>query len=504
MNYDDLISRYLDGELSQEDDNMLRNEIAKNPQLKSDFDDAIFVHCALKSDSEKMQVPEDLKRNIQDLVLMKILNDNRNKTVIQYSRAKTKSFAMAVVAVIIFGFSYLSDYPTIKHINNLLSYQQNQVTSTITPQISSNSLSTDLAEDMNLSNKIAGNSNQSKNLSSKNDKTYSNSIRLNNSKLSKLSTSKVAEENNIQSQNSIDNLTLARSISYNDIIEHNSSNNDNYSQVEENKNLKNELYFKNQSENINIASSLDNQLSMTSENNTRIKSDDNKIKSFSYPYLRNSKKNIVPSEYNRFSSINAYNSFNNNINSVYNTDPLINLVFNTYYAGNSVYANIGNNDDKLNIGFSQSIGYSVNQRHKIGLEVGNISYSTSTTKMVPVASGVLNSNGNPIDDNASPSPTILMPIKMSNHSNYIWGNIFYEYNFLQYDNLALNGRIGIGGNKAGLMNLSRLTASYKLLNSINVSVGLDNRLFFINDFYSDVSKKMINSLSIVYGIQFTL
>src|SRR5690606_24961107 len=74
MNIDNLISKYLDGELSEAEDLKLRNIITSNDKARDIFNSYIDLHIAAKEDAKSIQTPADLKSDTEDLVLMNIMN----------------------------------------------------------------------------------------------------------------------------------------------------------------------------------------------------------------------------------------------------------------------------------------------------------------------------------------------------------------------------------------------------------------------------------------------
>ncbi|MBK9246845.1 MAG: hypothetical protein IPM69_01715 [Ignavibacteria bacterium] len=52
MNHNLLISKYLDGELSFDEDNELRRLLSESSAIKEDFDSATMLHFMMKDDSE--------------------------------------------------------------------------------------------------------------------------------------------------------------------------------------------------------------------------------------------------------------------------------------------------------------------------------------------------------------------------------------------------------------------------------------------------------------------
>ena len=78
MKLDDLISKYLDGELSYDDDIKLRQMLKDNPDAKADFDAAVLINATIREDASMIKTPSDLLANTEDLVLMRILAEDNS------------------------------------------------------------------------------------------------------------------------------------------------------------------------------------------------------------------------------------------------------------------------------------------------------------------------------------------------------------------------------------------------------------------------------------------
>lgn len=121
MSLDLLISKYLDGDLSVEDDMLLRQIVKEDADAKVQFDSAILLNAAFKEDAESIKAPAEIVSQTEDLVLMKILNsvsvDNRAaafaKPKRRFSWAPALSFIFAVFVIGgIFTISEISDINT--------------------------------------------------------------------------------------------------------------------------------------------------------------------------------------------------------------------------------------------------------------------------------------------------------------------------------------------------------------------------------------------------------
>ena len=70
MNLDSLLSKYLDGELTHDEDEQLRSLLSEDKDAKVDFDSAVLLNAAMKDDSESILVPEEVSQETEDNILM--------------------------------------------------------------------------------------------------------------------------------------------------------------------------------------------------------------------------------------------------------------------------------------------------------------------------------------------------------------------------------------------------------------------------------------------------
>ncbi len=78
MNLENLIMKYIDGELTIEEDNLLRAYLKKDPLAKDLFDEYLEIHLHLKDDAETIVLPNSIAEKTQNIVMMKILNETNN------------------------------------------------------------------------------------------------------------------------------------------------------------------------------------------------------------------------------------------------------------------------------------------------------------------------------------------------------------------------------------------------------------------------------------------
>ncbi|MER3328109.1 MAG: hypothetical protein RIF34_00920 [Candidatus Kapaibacterium sp.] len=113
MNIDNLISKYLDGELTENEDLQLRNIISTNDKARDIFNTYIDLHIAAKEDAKSISTPEDLKSETEDLVMMAILNAStvtaRPPKSLNIFNLFPRQLVSMVAALLLITFTYTSD-----------------------------------------------------------------------------------------------------------------------------------------------------------------------------------------------------------------------------------------------------------------------------------------------------------------------------------------------------------------------------------------------------------
>lgn len=113
MNIDNLISKYLDGELSEKEDLKLRNLISTNEKARYVFNNYIDLHLTTKEDADSINTPFNLFSDTEDKVLMAIMNAKpiADSTTSSFSifHIFPKQLATMVAVLLIVCFANISD-----------------------------------------------------------------------------------------------------------------------------------------------------------------------------------------------------------------------------------------------------------------------------------------------------------------------------------------------------------------------------------------------------------
>ncbi len=110
MILDHLISKYLDGELSPEEDSELRRLIAADPLAKEAFDAAVLVHIAMRCEDDAIaDTPDDVAEEVYDNILAHIDDDEDRRKALpvavdpaaRASRRRVLSLVAAVLMLVV-------------------------------------------------------------------------------------------------------------------------------------------------------------------------------------------------------------------------------------------------------------------------------------------------------------------------------------------------------------------------------------------------------------------
>ena len=146
MNIDKLISKYLDGDLSSKDDDVLRKLIAEYDSARDDFNTYVETYLAMKDDSKSIEVPKDILSDTEDILMMKILNDfpsEENKKKGGLLQLMPKQFLTMVASLLLITFYNINDLDLSQseNLNTLLT--ESVLVSTDYPENESNKMNSD-------------------------------------------------------------------------------------------------------------------------------------------------------------------------------------------------------------------------------------------------------------------------------------------------------------------------------------------------------------------------
>ncbi len=437
MNLDLLISKYIDGELTSIEEEQLRSLLSNNANAKETFDSYIDFHIAMSKDANSIILPPSLKRATEDRVMMAIMNESPK--IIPIKKKYNLYYKVASIAIFLLFAFYIN---TNDHFFNF----SDIYTSTDVPNNSSNNISDKLTNNTKLINN-AKNNNRKPIINKAIDK---NSALISDQRTNNIS---IATTDNLITKmeiNKVDNL-------------HN-----------------NNLSIK------EIDVKLDD---VQNINNTIAKDID--VDSYTP-----NKIEIIQSQMQR-PFMNA-NFEGNNIYS--NSTNEINLT--TYMSFDFIRNGINTYENTAIQNFSQSISYSINNESRVGLEFGLSEFDYQNIHYIKVKSTIDNYTTQSIEVlDPTSNNAILIPIQVKENKKNYWGTIFYERNLLNYGNLSLDGRIGVGSNTDGMIGLTRLVAKYNIISGLYASAGAEGRMFDYKLPLKNISGLATN-ISFVWGLYF--
>ncbi len=120
MNIDNLISKYLDGELTENEDLQLRNLITSNDNARDIFNTYIDLHIASKEDAKSITTPDSLKSETEDLVMMAIMSASampaKTTKSLNIFNLFPRQLVSMVAALLLITFTYTSDMNIFKNV----------------------------------------------------------------------------------------------------------------------------------------------------------------------------------------------------------------------------------------------------------------------------------------------------------------------------------------------------------------------------------------------------
>lgn len=472
MNFDELISKYLDGELTELEDTVLRQHIKEDPFKKKEFDRAVVLHYAMKEKAQEDRIPEEIARDTQDMIMMKIFNEQ--PVIREKLRRKTayRRTISLIAATFILGFAAINDLSILNLNNNGLLSDKN-----ITLQIdneysdleaqtsSGNRNNKTQRNEVNLSKaqrnvgKIENGIQNSLNMAAQKEALNILNPKLSNKGQDILSLSELAASNSKPTDNeSIDN---SSKFAADTVIEFADAGKSTESVT---------------SKEVNVINAMSKTIATAPMEASKIEKNFEKMKSGSFGGNQLIDMDESPVKLELTTHINT--PFYSSINSV--------------------------TKKSLSSSISQSFGYKLSERHGLGFEFGfmNVSYDQTIMVKTPVSSIATSINYN---SGLDPNTNLLVPQPITRDERLFWGALYYKYDIYQSDIFRLNSTIGIGGTGEGLLNYGRINCSVQVLDYIILNIGVDGRLFHSSlPNNSQSPKKLQSALSLVYGLSFKL
>lgn len=470
MSLEQLISRYIDGELNETEDIQLRSLIKDAPDAKDEFDTAVSIHLACREEAESIKTPDFVFRNTEDKILMHILKgaDKVKEKKRRFAWAFRPQAAFLLALFLIGGSLVIFQSGNYTTPNNMINSNSalSKIDNSKNYTLSSNEM---IGEET-----VASDDNQNM---LETGKAYFKNINRNrnrsNKKIQNILTASLSPEMSRSVLNEKSGLTSETIENYNN-IDFSSENNSNYISANET------------SEHNQINSTIDLGYSLRNYNSDLF-----------YNNLNNTRQSVPDYENRPNSSIGlAPNTFV--IDDMFKKEDVQISAF----LGTDVYTNGINptkNTKSINH-FSQSIGYLVAEKSRIGIEVGYSEYQVEEMVAMRIntpSSGLLsNTEGfDPIGGNIPNGVIVRVPVNRQNQM--FWGAAFWDYSIVKSNQFDLTSRIGAGATSDGGLGYGRLFGKIGFYDKLFLTAGAEAKMFT-----SDINGYGLKSnLSIIYGVQ---
>lgn len=483
MSLDQLISRYLDGELSSGEDIQLRSLLKDSREAKADFDTAVLLNAALREDARSISTPDDLLRDTEDLIMMEIMKDYKAPVTIKRKtrrfawitemlQAQTwrpaYNFALTVAAITsIFAISDISD-PAFSPVDTAVinKIQIKQANTEIAPKVQSQSFASKTKASATKRTKGIPQAKHGSNvaITTANSEEYAEII--------------VAKDENttdVVNTNTVITTTASETqIRIDGIDVSNPFVNNTMDQQTKNLGQGQETATANA-----IMQSPDAAISSTAKTNAPAKVPTNPIQGNTDYNINNMMKSIAT------------------IDDVFHNDEVQLSTF----LGSDLYSNGIGTSKKGVSHFSQSVSYSMTDLSRLGMEFGVTQYGYEKLSYI-IISGAKRAKTEGYDPIGNESIGLTLPIKINETGEVMWGAIFYETKLLYTDWAELTARGGLGFTGDGPLGYVRLYGKVNLFSGFSLTLGTEAREYSL--IINNTGSKYKFSNLLMYGVQFKL
>lgn len=476
MNPHKLIFDYLDGEITREDDKMLRDLLKEDTTLSRDFQSFLDLSFEYNKSNEDFIYPELFLDNVEENIIARIESDNaarkekerRRRVFFGYSIAAVPAFILLLVLTT-FNFGNIE-----LNLNKLLTDEKAVISTEESiakaPELEANQVTISRDREVTLKSKV------------KPDTKNSLPVATEISKNSALAVESTLNNSNEQITISENNSTTLDNTN-NRVVENEKSNDSNV-----------------QTNDRNISEA---------PNTLDDKFDIFENKSRNEQYSIGGNISSSTSKISNADQMNPLNPFTTNFNSFASINGT-GVEMNSFFG--KEFATFGVMGVKNTVSsFTQSIAAKIDDYTKIGLETGYMDFSGEESKYTIIQKGKTNLTGNPKntdknkilnnDDNDNTELIRISGTEVSSRRLY-WAGIFYERNLLEMNRFALSSRLGFGASDIGFVSSLKVIGKYELFRRVDLTIGADAKIFNgTQEFF--VNKNSISStVSFIYGVRF--
>lgn len=476
MNIEELISKYLDGNLTNDEDAWLRSYVNSNIKAKNSFEQSVLLFSLMKKDAQSIRVPKKLLSNTEDIIMMKYISrepSSINQIPSKRSFKQAYSLIAASLAFLFLNLFFISDFE--------YKAAQKQV------EIASDKMQGEIKKELPLNAETA-------------QKQVKKIVVENNSQNSSNSSLPIVEI--VKSIEIIENI---------DIIKHDNKFETFAAQAMAqtiDSNEGDESAAAVQSVNTFI-DRLENRSINNNINQQKEEYAFSILQSFEEELLIESSQNDL--HFQRLNSIGQYQLNVPSNSEIYQESFFSNnpININSFFGTDIVRSGISKEQKALVSNFSQSVAYSIAENHSIGAEFGYSNYSyveSFVAKDAPAQKKGSSSTIFALND-LKPIPNEFSAADMSFDRNkqIYWAAAFYELLMLNSSRFSFKSRIGAGIAEEGPLGYGRVFSCYQLFNGFNITIGTEGKIFYSR--FPEItrpSKEMKATFSIIYGFQINL
>jgi hypothetical protein len=455
MNLDDLLSKYLDGDLSHEEDEQLRSLLAEDNDAKEEFDAAVLLNAAIKEDAESIKAPAAVLRDTEDKIAMAIMSRRDTGVVAFYRRRKYYSYA-AVFLLFLIG--------TIYRIYDSYPFDKTGIMAESMADLKTQMLSQQFEDELNQFS-----------MTTPKEKYQTVKQVSNASSIKKTNEYKSPVDYAMSSskpESSISNMSVFAPVeAFTEKFATEPTTTEFYTQDKfavDNENMVNTSYLP--------------KLPSAPVN----------------PYMQRSigqYNAFAPSHRGALSGNIPFYDFYQNTNNIMVTS----------FLGTEVLNNgIETNKNIAVSHISQSIAYALNNDNAIGVEVGISQYNYDEIGSISYTVERFERIDNGMEvENYNHGSLITETIIYDRKKEVLWASAFYERQKIFSDHFTINGRLGVGANSEGPLGYTRLYGKIGLFKGLYMTAGMEGRLFYLNlPELTTSDPKMRSSLILSYGLQF--
>ncbi len=449
MNLDELISKYLDGDLTEDEKSQFTKTLSEDGRAREKFDSAMSLHIAFREDAESINPPKKLIDQTEDLIMMKIFAkapENKKRKPLLWLNPQ---MIAAAIVLLIFVFIFEID----QNIN------------------SSNTKST---VNQNIAYKVFNEQSEKEFQSKKDFRELQQTSTIQSNQMVKRTKRQLTSLNEIN------------------VVDKNISNGNNDL-------MNNALAFRSQE----LSSINPEQKVLKNESNDLVQTNE---------FKENPKNNILAFKTNlndnkiiNFNDLSQITIANNEENINQKKGQSISL---SSFLGTDIVRGGMTNDNSMISHFSQAVSYEIDDDESFGFEVGFSQYAYDEKAEITVKKNIGNLPTNSsIESNESGIDfSIAYPqiVNVKSNTQILWASAFYERLLYEIGEMDFVTRIGAGFSNDGLIGYSKIFMQYQLFSGVKFTIGAEGRLFQaqINKFV-DQKSNIKSSATLIYGLQFT-